>query len=96
METSQRMNNTITKKEREHLGRVKELPCSVCDEPGPSDAHHVVQGLQYTCVALCKDCHQGSILGWHGQKRAWAIRKMDEMDALNVTIQRLLDNLQSR
>ena len=29
-------------------------------------------------------------MGWHGQKRAWAIRKMDELDALNVTIQRLL------
>lgn len=90
------MNNKLNNKEREHLGRVKELPCSVCDEPGPSDAHHVVQGLQYTCIALCKSCHQGSILGWHGQKRAWAIRKMNEMDALNITIQRLLDNLQSR
>jgi len=41
-------------------------------------------------VALCYDCHQGSFMGWHGQKRAWAIRKMDELDALNVTIQRLL------
>lgn len=30
-------------------------------------------------------------MGWHGQKRAWAINKMDELDALNVTIQRLLD-----
>ncbi len=29
-------------------------------------------------------------MGWHGQRRAWAIRKMDELDALNVTIQRLL------
>jgi hypothetical protein len=29
-------------------------------------------------------------MGWHGQKRAWAIAKMDELDALNVTIQRLL------
>ncbi len=31
-------------------------------------------------------------MGWHGQRRAWAIRKMDELDALNVTIQRLLIN----
>jgi hypothetical protein len=29
-------------------------------------------------------------MGWHGQKRAWAIRKMEEIDALNVTIERLL------
>jgi len=35
-------------------------------------------------------------MGWHGQKRMWAIKKMDELDALNITIQRLLDGLQSR
>jgi hypothetical protein len=28
-------------------------------------------------------------MGWHGQKRAWAVRKMDELDALAVTIERL-------
>lgn len=84
------MNNRLTPAERVHLARVKELACSVCDAPGPSDAHHVEQGLQYTCIALCKDCHQGSLMGWHGQKRAWAIRKMDELSALNVTIKRLL------
>jgi len=47
--------------------------------------------LQYCVVALCKDCHQGSMMGWHGQKRMWKIKKMEELDALNVTIQRLLD-----
>lgn len=88
------MNNKLTAKQRAHVGRVKELPCSVCDAPPPSDAHHVKQHRQYTVVALCKDCHQGSILGWHGQKRMWAIKKMDEIDALNVTIERLLDEIQ--
>ena len=83
------MNNTLTSKERAYVGLVKELPCSVCDAPPPSDAHHVKQHRQYTCVALCKSCHQGSLMGWHGQRRAWAIAKMDEMDALNVTIMRL-------
>jgi hypothetical protein len=85
------VNNKLTAKQREHIGRVKELPCSVCDEPGPSDAHHIKQSCQYTVVALCKSCHQGSVLGWHGQKRMWAIKKMDMDDALNVTIERLLD-----
>jgi hypothetical protein len=85
------VNNQLTKKEREHLGRVKELSCSVCNAPGPSEAHHVKQHRQYTCIALCEDCHRGSILGFHGQKRAWAIAKMDELDALNVTIQRLME-----
>ena len=84
------MNNQLSKSEREHLGRIKELPCSVCDQEGPSDAHHVKQHRQYTCVALCKDCHQGAFNGFHGQRRIWALKKMDEMDALNITIQRLL------
>lgn len=75
--------------EREHLARVKELPCSVCDAPGPSAAHHIKQGQHYTVVALCESCHQGPLMGWHGQKRAWSIRKMDELDALAKTIERL-------
>lgn len=84
------MNNKLTRREREHLQRVKSLPCSVCGAPGPSEAHHIKQRRQYTCVALCTDCHRGGLMGWHGQKRAWAIRKMDEQDALNVTIERLM------
>lgn len=80
----------ITKAEREHLAAVKALPCSVCDAPGPSDAHHIKQGAHFLTVALCKSCHQGSLMGWHGQKRAWAIRKMDEFDALAVTVERIL------
>jgi len=31
------------------------------------------------------------MMGWHGQKRMWALKKMDELDALAVTIERLLD-----
>jgi hypothetical protein len=83
------MNNKLNKEERIHLALVKELPCSVCDAPGPSEAHHIKQGLQYTCVALCSDCHRGPVLGWHGQKRMWSIKKMDELDALNKTIENL-------
>jgi hypothetical protein len=30
-------------------------------------------------------------MGWHGEKRAWAIAKMDEIDALNVTVQRVIE-----
>lgn len=86
------MNSRPNKAESEHMRRVKMLPCSVCDAPGPSYAHHINQGQHYTCVALCYDCHQGSMMGWHGQKKAWLIRKMDELDALNITIQRLVGN----
>ena len=83
------MNGRMNKAEREHVGRVKALSCSVCDETGPSDAHHIKQGQHYTVVALCKSCHQGSLMGLHGQRRMWAIKKMDEVDALAVTVQRL-------
>jgi hypothetical protein len=83
------LNNKLNPAERRHLAMVKVLPCSVCDAPGPSDAHHIVQGLQYTCVALCPECHTGPRMGWHGQRFAWKIRKMEEIDALNVTIKRL-------
>ena len=86
------MLNKLNAKERSYIARVKELPCSVCDASGPSEAHHVKQHSQYTCVALCEDCHRGSFNGWHGQKRMWLVMKMDELDALNITIKRLIGN----
>ncbi|MCF3519749.1 hypothetical protein [Stenotrophomonas maltophilia] len=79
----------FTVAERAHLQAVKGLPCSVCDAPAPSDAHHISQGQHFTTVALCKDCHQGSKNGWHGEKIMWRIHKMDELAALNVTLSRL-------
>ena len=87
------MNNNLTAKEKAYVGLVKERPCSVCDAPPPSDAHHVKQHRQYTVVALCKSCHQGSKMGWHGEKRAWAIAKMEEIDALNITVRRVMEHL---
>lgn len=82
------MNNRLNNAERRHLARVKELACSVCDAEGGSEAHHIKQSQAWTCVALCPDCHRGP-QGWHGTKVLWRIRKMDELDALNVTLERL-------
>lgn len=84
------MNNQLNAKERAHLAKVKALPCSVCDAPAPSEAHHIKQGQQYTAVALCTSCHRCDGLGLHGMRRMWAIKKMDELAALNVTIERLM------
>jgi hypothetical protein len=78
-----------TASERAHVARVKEMPCAVCGAQGPSDAHHVKQASAWHCVPLCKDCHQGSLLGIHGQRRAWALAKMDEVDALAATIKEM-------
>ena len=80
-----------TKAEKKHIERVKALPCSVCDDDGPSDAHEIKQGQWFTSVALCKSCHQGPIMGLHGQRRMWAIKKMDETDALAVTVRRIME-----
>jgi len=84
------MNQSYTKTQRVHLARVKELPCSVCNEPGPSDAHHIRQTRAFSVVALCKSCHQDPHNGIHGEKAMWRIMKMDEVDALAVMIERLL------
>jgi len=82
-------SKSLTRAEAHHIDQVKQLPCSVCDRDGPSDAHHIKQGHHFTIVALCKECHQGSSMGWHGNRLSWNIRKMDELDALNVTLGRL-------
>lgn len=82
-------SKAISRAESDHMARVKSLPCSVCDAPPPSAAHHQKQGNHYTTVALCQDCHQGSHNGIHGQRRMWLIKHMDEDDALNITIKRL-------
>jgi hypothetical protein len=79
-----------TDAESEHIQRVKELPCSVCDPPGPSDAHHIEQEMHFTVIPLCRDCHQGGFNGIHGQRRIWQALKKDELSCLNDTIRRLL------
>ena len=88
------MNSKMTAQERKWVKMVKEQPCSVCGAHGPSDAHHIEQGAHFTVVALCKSCHQGSLMGWHGQKRAWALAKMGELDALNATIRNVFQALE--
>lgn len=83
------MNNKLSAKERAHIGRVKLLNCSVCNAHGPSDAHHIEQKLQYCVVALCRDCHNS----WHGTKAIWRVKKMDELSALNKTIEGLTQEM---
>ena len=79
-----------TAAERRHIERVAALACVVCDAPGPSEVHEIKQGQWFTSCALCPDCHRG-YNGLHGTKAFWRIRKMDELDALAVTIRRLID-----
>ena len=84
------MNQKYSKAERLHVERVKSQPCSVCDAPAPSAAHHIKQDQPYLCVALCQDCHAGSHNGIHGRQSIWKVMRMDEYDALAVTLRRIL------
>lgn len=79
-----------TKAEREHVARVKAMPCAVCSEPGPSEAHEIEQGLWWLSVPLCPSCHRSEFNGLHGQKRMWAVMKQTELTALNQTLAQLL------
>lgn len=80
-----------TNDERAHIERIKSMCCIICGAAGPSDAHEPEQGLWFLAIPLCRDCHQGSVNGWHGQRRIWNVLKMDEQKALNMTL-RLLFN----
>lgn len=86
------MLNKLNTKERDHLARVKDLPCSVCDQAAPSEAHHIEQHKQFLCIPLCESCHRSSFNGIHGQARIWKVMKKTEMSCLNETVQRLLAN----
>lgn len=79
----------LTLSDRAHLARVRALPCSWCGKAG-GYAHHIKQGQHWTTVATCWDCHQGP-QGWHGDKTLQRIFKMDELDALAVTLQALYE-----
>lgn len=82
-------------KSPKHLAKVAALPCSVCDATPPSECHHLRQGAgmgrknsDYLAIALCPDCHRGS-KGIHGNRDRLKDRKMEEIDALAITLARL-------
>jgi hypothetical protein len=76
--------------ERRHVAVLKTMPCACCDTMQDRiDAHEIVQGQWFTSIPLCESCHVGPLLGIHGQKRAWIIRGLSELDALNKTLRRI-------
>lgn len=82
--------------ERKHVQRVKELPCGLCETPGPSFAHHIREGQgmsqragHFCTIPLCFECHQGA-QGIHGDRALWRIYKKTEVDVLDETIGRLM------
>jgi hypothetical protein len=80
------MNGTYTAEEREWVGQIKALPCGVCGQAGPSEAHHIVQGLHFMVIPLCPDCHRGEHNGIHGRRCMWNVKKLDQRKVLNNTL----------
>jgi len=80
----------MTQHERAWVANIKAMSCGVCGAPGPSDAHELEQGQWFTSIPLCRDCHQGPRNGIHGEKRMWAVYKLDELKVLNETLRKVM------
>ena len=61
-------------------------PCQWCEKPFLPRTAQIRSGTGKFCS---HKCHGESAKSANQQRRAWAIRKMDELDALNITIKRL-------
>ena len=85
-----RNKSAPTVAERKHIERIKGMRCVVCDASGPSECHEIQQGAWFTSLPLCASCHRDGHNGIHGQKRMWAVMRMDELSALNETLRRIL------
>ncbi len=84
--------------DREHLERVKALPCIVCGRMGPSDAHHVrvgPDGRHYgmgqkaddtETIPLCKLHHQYGDASYHAGPRTFVERYGHERMLLEKTL----------
>lgn len=83
----------MTRAEHQHIERVKSLPCGVCDQSAPCDAHHITEGgrrvSDYATIPLCKSCHQDNHNGIHGRKAMWQVMRKTELLVLAETIEKL-------
>ena len=85
---------TTPAKEKRYLDRVAQLDCVVCGAHGVH-IHHAREGegmgqraQNWLAIALCPSCHTGP-RGIHGDKSVLRQEKLDEMDLLARTIERL-------
>lgn len=81
-------------KEKRYLDRVAQLDCVVCGAHGVH-IHHAREGegmaqraSNWMAIALCPSCHVGP-RGIHGDRSVLRQEKLDEMDLLARTIERL-------
>jgi hypothetical protein len=86
----------MSKAAKDHIGRVKSLPCALCGAHAPSDAHHILEGRiqgrrssDWVTIPLCKSCHQDPRNGIHGEKIMLKIMHETELNLLAQTIETL-------
>jgi hypothetical protein len=80
-----------------HMQMILSLPCVLCARLGVKQesrtyGHHIRHGEGMAqrapdelAIPLCYECHQGPN-GIHGDRSRWSIARMDELDALAMTI----------
>ena len=86
-----RSKRAPSRAESDWLDLVAQTKCACCDETPTSrnEIHEVEQGNWYLSIGLCASCHRGPLLGLHGQRRMWAMRKLTEVQALAITVARV-------
>lgn len=77
-----------TADESAHASVLADMDCIVCDAPAPSEVHEPEQGLWFVSMPLCAACHRGPD-GWHGTRLRWRLRRVNELQAINRTIERM-------
>lgn len=81
---------------KRHMQRVAEFGqthgCVVCSAPF-AHLHHILEGRtpgrrsgDFCVVPLCVECHIGPH-GIHGDRSRWRMLKMDELEALDMTLE---------
>ena len=80
-----------TRAERAHIERIKAMPCIVCSAAAPSECHEIEQGAWFTSLPLCPDCHRGDHNGIHGRRHMWKVKRLTELAALALVVEKLLE-----
>lgn len=89
-----------TASERDYMGRVAALGCYLCNHLGygynEAQLHHPREGVgmaqrqsNWLVLPVCQIHHQDAQYGIHGQRKAWKLAGVVEMDALAWVIERL-------
>lgn len=94
------MSRQATASEKKYMGRVSALSCACCGRPGPSQVHHIRDGVgmaqraaHWLTIPLCPACHGQKLggKGVHGDKSLMRIYEVDEMSMLATTIQKMVN-----